>query len=97
MNQIKEGTTLWEPSEERKARSRLAAYMAWLRAERRLSFSTYDELWRWSVTELEAFWESIWEYFGVKSETPYRAVLSVRQMPGARWFEGASINYAEHA
>jgi acetoacetyl-CoA synthetase len=97
MTRIDEGTLLWEPSDERKARSRLGAYMKWLGAERGLSFSTYEELWRWSVTEIEAFWESIWRYFGVKSWSPHRAVLSSRRMPGARWFEGATVNYAEHA
>src|SRR5882672_2449427 len=97
MTRIDEGTLLWEPSDERKAKSRLRAYMEWLRAERGLSFSTYEELWRWSVTELEAFWESIWQFFGVESPSPHRAVLSSRQMPGTRWFEGASVNYAGHA
>jgi acetoacetyl-CoA synthetase len=71
--------------------------MRWLRAERGLSFSTYEELWRWSVTDLPAFWESIWQYFAVKSASPHSAVLSSRRMPGARWFPGATVNYAEHA
>jgi acetoacetyl-CoA synthetase len=97
MTGIEEGSLLWEPSDERKAKSRLRAYMEWLRAEQGLSFSTYDELWRWSVTELEAFWESIWQYFGVTSWSPRRTVLSPRRMPGAHWFDGATVNYAEHA
>jgi acetoacetyl-CoA synthetase len=58
-------------------------------------FETYDELWRWSVEDLEGFWASIWEFFDVDSE--YERVLADRSMPGARWFPGARVNYAEHA
>ena len=70
--------------------------MRWLETERGLSFADYDELWRWSVTELEAFWESIWDFFSVRAERPYERVLADRAMPGARWFEGAELSYAEH-
>ena len=69
-------------------------YQDWLRATRGLSFDSYDALWRWSTTELEAFWQSIWDYFELQSPTPHTAVLTQRTMPGARWFEGAQINYA---
>ncbi|MEO9221743.1 MAG: acetoacetate--CoA ligase, partial [Mycobacteriaceae bacterium] len=59
--------------------------------------STYTELWRWSITELEQFWSLVWTFFDVTSDTPYAEVLSDRQLPGARWFGGATLNYAEHA
>ncbi|HEX7671261.1 MAG TPA: acetoacetate--CoA ligase [Polyangiaceae bacterium] len=97
MPTVEEGTLLWEPSARTKEQSQVRRYMKWLEAEQGLTFETYQELWRWSVTELEAFWESIWQYFDVKSETPYERVLAERKMPGARWFEGATLNYAEHA
>src|SRR5688572_6758716 len=58
-------------------------------------FSDYDELWKWSVTDLEGFWAAVWNWCGVIGT--YERVLSSRQMPGARWFEGATLNYAEHA
>jgi acetoacetyl-CoA synthetase len=87
---------LWEPPAALQARSNLRAYMDWLAADRGLRFAGYDELWRWSVDELEAFWESLWQYFQIQSATPYARVLSGREMPGARWFEGATLNYAEH-
>jgi acetoacetyl-CoA synthetase len=74
----------------------ITRYQNWLRDKRGLSFDTYDALWRWSVTDLEAFWASIWDYFEVRSPTPYRAVLEQPTMPGARWFPGAQINYAQH-
>jgi acetoacetyl-CoA synthetase len=87
---------LWEPSAELVERSRLREYMAWLEAERGLSFADYDELWHWSVGDLEAFWSSIWDFFGVQADGGYERVLGNRSMPGAEWFAGASLNYAEH-
>ncbi|ABE42085.1 acetoacetate--CoA ligase [Polaromonas sp. JS666] len=69
-------------------------YQDWLKATRGLSFDSYDALWRWSVTDLEAFWQSIWDYFELQSPTPHTAVLADRRMPGARWFPGAQVNYA---
>ncbi|HUN26695.1 MAG TPA: acetoacetate--CoA ligase [Steroidobacteraceae bacterium] len=94
---VKEGDLLWTPSPEWVERSNLTAYMRWLERTRRLSFETYDELWRWSVDELEAFWASIWEYYRVQASAPYERVLGHREMPGAQWFPGARLNYAEHA
>ena len=87
---------LWTPSPERSARSRLASYTDWLAAKRGLAFDDYAALWQWSVTELEAFWESIWDYYEVRASKPYRQVLGSRAMPGAEWFPGAELNYAEH-
>jgi len=69
-------------------------YQDWLKATRGLSFDSYDALWRWSVTDLDAFWQSVWDYFELQSPTPHTAVLAERRMPGARWFPGAQVNYA---
>ncbi|MES1979423.1 MAG: acetoacetate--CoA ligase [Pseudomonadota bacterium] len=71
-------------------------YQNWLRETRGLSFHDYDALWRWSTTDLDAFWQSIWDYFELQSPTPHTAVLGKRQMPGAEWFPGAQVNYAQH-
>ena len=87
---------LWTPSQALQDSSNIRAYMRWLETTRGLRFATYDELWRWSVADLEAFWESLWEYFQIRSVTPYTRVLSSHTMPGARWFEGATLNYVEH-
>jgi acetoacetyl-CoA synthetase len=87
---------LWTPSHELIERSRLKEYMRWLEAERGLSFEGYDELWRWSVDDLEGFWSSIWDFFGVRFDGNYESALGSRQMPGAEWFPGTSLNYAEH-
>lgn len=94
---ITEGTLLWQPSPERIANARLTAYMAWLGRTRGLAFGDYNALWQWSVDEPEAFWASIWEYYDLKASTPYRRVLKDRTMPRTVWFEGARLNYAEHA
>lgn len=69
-------------------------YRDWLAKERGLQFVDYDAMWRWSVTDLEAFWRSIWDYHGMSSPTPWSRVLTKEQMPGAVWFEGAQVNYA---
>jgi acetoacetyl-CoA synthetase len=69
-------------------------YQQWLRQTRGLEFADYQALWEWSVRDLEAFWRSIWDYFELQSPTPFRQVLAEEKMPGARWFEGAQVNYA---
>lgn len=69
-------------------------YQDWLRAERGLHFGDYDALWRWSTTDLDVFWQSIWEFFDIQSPTPHLGVLAKNAMPGAVWFPGAQLNYA---
>jgi len=91
-----EGQLLWTPRPEFAAASNLASYMRWLQEHRGLSFADYEALRQWSVRELEAFWESLWEYFDVLHDGSYRQVLGRRQMPGGDWFAGARVNYAEH-
>jgi acetoacetyl-CoA synthetase len=93
---VKEGELLWTPGPEFAERSKLTQYMRWLKQARGVDCADYDALWRWSVSDIEGFWSSIWDYFQVISERPYRRVLDRRVMPGAKWFEGSSLNYAEH-
>jgi len=71
--------------------------MRWLETERQLVLPSYDAAWRWSIADLEGFWSSIWTHLGVISHDPATAVLAERQMPGAQWFPGATLNFAEHA
>ncbi|MBT9553228.1 MAG: acetoacetate--CoA ligase [Hydrogenophaga sp.] len=70
-------------------------YQEWLALHKGLRFDSYDALWRWSTTELDAFWQSIWDYFDLRSPTPHTAVLERNVMPGAQWFPGAKFNYAQ--
>src|SRR6266850_602987 len=93
---VTEGELLWTPSAECFATSHLPPYLHWLERERGLTFVDYEELWRWSVSDIEAFWQSIWDYFKVRSSAPHTKVLASRKMPGADWFPGARLNYAEH-
>jgi acetoacetyl-CoA synthetase len=93
---VREGDLLWTPSAERVEASNLTAFLRWLAAERGLRFADYQELWRWSVTELEAFWRAVWDYFEVRASVPPSSVLGGRAMPGAQWFPGARLNFAEH-
>jgi acetoacetyl-CoA synthetase len=76
----------------------ITRYQAWLKAERGLSFDSYDALWHWSVTDLSGFWQSVWDYFDLQSPTPHSAVLvqaeSAPRMIDAKWFVGAQVNYA---
>ena len=79
------------------AEPRLAVYQRWLQEHRGLSFGSYDALWQWSVDDLHGFWSSIWDYFDLQSPTPWRTVLEVPVMPGAVWFPGAQLNFAQQA
>jgi len=87
---------LWRPPEDVRETSVIGRYLGWLEQHRELRFFSYKELWEWSVSDLEGFWSSIWEFFEVDG-TGYERVLSGREMPGVRWFEGATLNYAQHA
>jgi len=88
---------LWTPSPTRIESAGITRYRRWLEHERGLRFESYDELWSWSVRELETFWASIWDFCGVISHRQYQRVLERRVMPGARWFEGATVSYAEQS
>jgi len=87
---------IWTPSRERADASRMAEFIRWLKENRGLEFADYPALWEWSVADLDGFWSAIWEFFEVASSAPYTAVLADRKMPGAVWFPGARLNYAQH-
>jgi len=93
---IKEGTLLWEPSTQMKEQANLTTYMHWLAQEKGLHFTENEALWAWSVEHLGDFWASLWDYFQIKASKPYTTVLTNPTMPGAQWFSGAELNYAEH-
>jgi acetoacetyl-CoA synthetase len=87
---------VWTPSPERVASATITRYREWLNDTRGLSLGNYTDLWQWSVDDLEDFWASIWEFFEVAASEPYERVLTSRRMPGAEWFPGARLSYAEH-
>ncbi|MEI7761510.1 MAG: acetoacetate--CoA ligase [Thermoleophilia bacterium] len=88
---------LWSPDAGRIERATITGYTRWLEQTRGLDLPDYASLWEWSTTDLEGFWASIWERFGGIASSPYERVLDSRSMPGAEWFPGAHLNYAEHA
>ncbi|WP_081812151.1 acetoacetate--CoA ligase [Hyphomonas chukchiensis] len=91
-----QGDLLWSPSSARVERSNLFRYKAWLESRRGLCFESYEALWDWSVTDVDAFWASIWDYFAVDAVQKYNTILSGPEMPGAIWFEGARLNFCQH-
>ena len=92
----REGDLLWTPSPERVASTRLTAFTRFAEKRSGRRFPDYAALWEWSTTDLDGFWQAVWDFFDVRSSTPHTAVLAERAMPGARWFPGARLNFAEH-
>jgi acetoacetyl-CoA synthetase len=95
------GEVLWTPPVDVREHSRIGHYLGWLASNRGLEFADYDALWRWSVDDLAGFWGSLWEYFEVRAtgwtgEVLAKSGATGTGMPGARWFPGATLNYAEH-
>jgi acetoacetyl-CoA synthetase len=87
---------LTRPTPEAISRARVQEFLRWLADERGVVLGTWEELHAWSVSELEAFWAAVWDYFEVRAHTPYDVVLGDRTMPGTEWFPAARLNYAEH-
>lgn len=94
--QIQAGDLLWTPDAGTVAASNLVDFLHWLRRHRSLSLADYEALWHWSVTDTSGFWSAIWDYFEVLSDQPYDRVIDRLVMPGATWFAGSRVNYAEH-
>jgi acetoacetyl-CoA synthetase len=92
------GGPLWEPTPEDRERATMTRFMRWVgeREGRTGGFADYEQLRAWSVAEIERFWSAIWEFCGVRASHPYERVLADGTMPGARWFVGAELNYAEN-
>ena len=90
------GELLWTPEPERIRQANVTALADWLARERGRVFPDYRALWRWSVEDLEGFWQALWDYFAIESSAPHTRVLGRRSMPGAEWFPGARLNYAQH-
>jgi acetoacetyl-CoA synthetase len=86
---------LWIPSETFVADSNLMRFVTWLEEAKGLQFKSYDELWNWSVGQPSNFWKIVYEYFNLVTEGSYEEVMT-GVMPEVKWFEGLSLNYAEH-
>jgi acetoacetyl-CoA synthetase len=93
---VREGDLLWTPSPDRVNGANVTAFTSWLGRDRGRRLGSYQELWDWSVTDLDGFWQAVWDYCGIEASAPPTAVLGRRTMPGAEWFPGARLNYAQH-
>src|SRR5487761_1433533 len=96
MASTREPTRLWTPSEDAVRHAEVTRFMRWAAERHGRRLHSYTELWEWSVREIEQFWADVWDFCGVRASTPYERVLSSREMPGAKWFEGAQLNYSEN-
>ena len=96
MQPIASREPLWEPSATTIQQANITRYQRWLAETKDITCANHEELWRWSVTQLEDFWASLWDFFQIQASSPYTTVLSTHTMPGAHWFPGARLNYAEH-
>jgi acetoacetyl-CoA synthetase len=90
------GEVLWAPPGDIRERSRIGAYLRWLSDTQGRDFADYAGLWQWSVDDLPGFWRSIWDHFDVVAATAPAETLADARMPGAQWFPGARLNYAEN-
>jgi acetoacetyl-CoA synthetase len=93
---VQPGELLWTPDSARIAHANVTRFSQWLERERGLRLPDYAALWRWSVEDLDGFWQALWDYFGIEASTRPERVLGRRTMPGAEWFPGARLNYAQH-
>ncbi|WP_319409455.1 acetoacetate--CoA ligase [uncultured Desulfosarcina sp.] len=91
------GKPLWQPSRERIGRTNMHRFMQHVNRRHDKDFNTYDDLYRWSVEEIPVFWETVWNFSGVIASKPFDAVVDdVTKLPGAKWFAGARLNFAEN-
>jgi acetoacetyl-CoA synthetase len=88
---------VWQPTAEAVGTTRVAAFRAWLAEHRGVAVADYEQLWRWSVTDLPRFWGAVAEFLGVRFHDQPRCVIGEQLLPGAQWFPGATLNYAEQA
>ena len=96
MNQSDKAKKLWQPTLEIINDANISDYQSWLGEHYHLFFDDYKSLHQWSVENIELFWETIYKYFGVIGHAPYQSVMNNLNMPKTNWFEGATLNYAEH-
>jgi acetoacetyl-CoA synthetase len=91
-----QGKLLWEPSKEIQNQSNVKKFMEWLKETRMLEFDQYNQLWEWSVSDLEGFWSAVWDYYDIQAIGENQEVLAGTKMPNVKWFPHTTVNYAEH-
>ncbi len=94
---VEPGQVLWRPANDARETSALGRFLSRAESVTGLHFATYDDVWQWSVSDLDTFWQLVWDQAEIITHTKPTAVLGRREMPFAQWFPGATLNYAEHA
>ena len=84
------------PEADRVENAVITRFRRHLETSRGLTFATYEELWKWSVAELEEFWRALWEFFDVQADGDPSTVLTTHELPGARWYPDVRLSYVEH-
>ncbi|HXF70977.1 MAG TPA: acetoacetate--CoA ligase [Thermoflexus sp.] len=88
---------LWVPSEERKRQANMTRFIEYVNARHRRNFQTYWDLYQWSIENIPDFWATVWDFVGIRASRPYTQVVDdLTRFPGARWFIGAYLNFAEN-
>ncbi|MCG8426259.1 MAG: hypothetical protein MI754_02745, partial [Chromatiales bacterium] len=87
---------MWSPTQDQIESTRLHRFMADASALKGVQFNSYEALWQWSVEDIESFWSLVWDFSGVVGDKGTSTVSNLDQMPGARWFPGSKVNYAEN-
>ncbi|TMI72886.1 acetoacetate--CoA ligase, partial [Candidatus Bathyarchaeota archaeon] len=88
---------LWTPSEDRIRKANLTKFIAFVNQKYRLKIKSYSELHRWSVDKASDFWSAIWDYTGIVYSRRFDTVVDdLAKFPGARWFSGARLNFAQN-
>jgi acetoacetyl-CoA synthetase len=88
---------LWQPSEERVKQSNMYRFMGYINEKYNTDFTAYQSLYQWSIDNIPDFWASVWDFVDIKASKKYTQVVNdLTKMPGAKWFEGARLNFAEN-
>ena len=88
---------LWKPSQERIANANMTRFTEFVNKRQNLKIKSYNELYKWSIEKLAEFWASVWEFVGIKASRGYDLVVDdIEKFPGAKWFVGSRLNFAEN-
>ena len=94
MSNTEQSPVVWSPSQDTLKHCQMGQFQGWLEQQGFGPFADYHALHRWSIENLETFWQKVWDYCGLVCDTPADAVLGKRDMPGAEWFPGMKLNFA---
>ena len=90
-------TIMWQPNRKQITGSQMMQFMAFINSRYELAIEDYSQLYQWSIDQVEDFWSSFWDFSQIIYHSPYHSVVDdINKMPGAKWFEGTTLNFAEN-